>query len=156
MQSFAFEIKIIVFTLQRVQEGMSSYILISGFPKTNNESKNIINNFQYMCANSFESLEYMWLLNRLVFGVPYESVMIQEALLNFIYGDFFHVGLIDKNHNMNHNCYRMIGGPCAVILGVYVYAIGILQASGVTRELWQTEDFVSDLLILKFNSHTTI
>ena len=137
VQSFAFEIKIIVFTLQRVQEGMSSYILISGFPKTNNESKNIINNFQYMCANSFESLEYMWLLNRLVFGVPYESVMIQEALMNYMSGYVCYVGLIGTNHNVKNNRYQMIGGSFAAIIGGYMYDIGILQASISTRELWR-------------------
>ena len=37
----AFEIKIIVLNLQRVQEDMSPYILISRRPQTNNENKKI-------------------------------------------------------------------------------------------------------------------
>ena len=50
----------------------------------------------------------------------------------------------------------MIGGSCAAILGGCVYDIRLLQADGVTRELWKTEDFASYLLVLKLNSHTTI
>ena len=51
-------------------------------------------------------------------------------------GDFCYVVLTDTNHNVKNNYYHMIGGSCAAIIGGYVYAIGILQAAGVTRELW--------------------
>ena len=49
----------------------------------------------------------------------------------------------------------MIGGSCTAIIGGYLYDIGILQAAGVIRELWQPEYFSSDLLIIKLDSHTT-
>ena len=98
----------------------------------------------------------MRFLKSTVDGVTFESVMIQEVLLNYMSGDACYVGLIDTNHNVKNNCYQMICGSCTAILGGYVYGIGLLQASGVTRELWQPEDFASDLLVLKLNSHTTI
>ena len=79
----------------------------------------------------------MRFLNSAVDGLPCESVMIQEALLNYMSVDVCYVGLINTNHNMKNNCYQMIGGSCAAILGGYVYDIGLLQADGVTRELWQ-------------------
>ena len=60
--------------------------------------------------------------------------MIQEELLNYMSVDFCYVGLIDTNHSMKSNHYHMIDGSCEVILGVYVYDIGILQASQVKRE----------------------
>ena len=50
----------------------------------------------------------------------------------------------------------MICGSCAATLGGYMYTIGLLQSSGMTRELWRPEDFAYDLLVLKLNSHTTI
>ena len=71
-------------------------------------------------------------------------------------GNFCDVGLIDTNHNVKNNRYQMIGGSCAAIIGGYVYGIWILQSVGVTRELWQPEDFLYYLLVLKLNSHTTI
>ena len=95
-------------------------------------------------------------LNRKVDEVPCEYVMIQEALLNYISGYVFNVGLIDINYNVKHNRYHMIGGSCAAIIGEYLYVIGLLQAAGVTRELWIPEDFASDLIFLKINSHSTI
>ena len=63
--------------------------------------------------------------------------MIWEALLNYMYEDVCSVGLIDTNQNVKTNSYQMIGGSCAAILGGYAYDKGILQADGVTRELWQ-------------------
>ena len=82
--------------------------------------------------------------------------MIQEALLNYMSVDICYVGFIDTNHNMNNNRYQIIGGSCTEILGGCLYGIGLLQAAGVTRELWRPEDFVSNLIFLKINSHTTI
>ena len=79
----------------------------------------------------------MWFLNSAVDVVPCDSVMIQEELLNYMPGDICYVGLIDKNHNVKNDRYHMIGGSCAKILGGYVYNKGLLQAAGVTRELWQ-------------------
>ena len=73
-----------------------------------------------------------------------------------MYGYVCYVGLIYTNHDVKNNCYQMIGGSCAAIIGVYVYDIGLLQEAVVTRELWRTEYFVSVLLVLKLNSHTTI
>ena len=74
----AFKIKIIVLDLQHVQEGMLPYILIDRHPQTNKESKKSINVVQDVCTNAFESLEDMRFLNCAVYGVPCESVMIQE------------------------------------------------------------------------------
>ena len=56
---FVFGVKIIVLTLQRVLEGMSPYIVISGHPQTNNESNNFSNVVQDTCTNACDSLEYM-------------------------------------------------------------------------------------------------
>ena len=56
----SFEIKIIVMTLQPVQEVMSPFILIAGRPQTNNKSNNFINVVQDACTNACESLEDMW------------------------------------------------------------------------------------------------
>ena len=61
---------------------MLPYIIIAGCPQTNNESKKFINVFQDACINACESLGGMWFLNVAVDGVPCESVMIQEALIN--------------------------------------------------------------------------
>ena len=72
--------------------------------------------------------------------------MIQEALMNYMYGDVCYVGLIDTNHNMKNNRYQMIGGLCAEIIGGYVYYIGLIQADGMTRGLWRPENFASNLL----------
>ena len=123
----AFEIKIIVLTLQRVQEGMPPYILIYGIPQTNNERNNFIKVSQDACTNSCESLEDMRFLKSSVDGVPCESIMIHKELLNYMSGDVFYVGLIDTNQNVKNNRYQMIGGSCASILGGYVYGIGLLQ-----------------------------
>ena len=59
----------------------------------------------------------MIFLNSKVYGLPCESVMIQEALLNYMSGDSCYVGLIDTNQNVKNNCYHMIGGSSAAILG---------------------------------------
>ena len=59
----------------------------------------------------------MRFLNREVDEVSFESVMIQEALLNYMSGDSCYVGLIDTNQNVKNNCYHMIGGSSAAILG---------------------------------------
>ena len=90
-----------------------------------------------MCTNACEILEDMRFLNCAVYGVPCESVMIQEALLNYMSGDVCYVGLIDKNHKVKNNRYQMIGGSCEEILVGYVYYIGLLQAAGVIIELWR-------------------
>ena len=50
----------------------------------------------------------------------------------------------------------MIGGSRAAIIGGHVYDIGLIQEAGSTRELCRLEDFASDILVLKLNSHTTI
>ena len=71
-------------------------------------------------------------------------------------GDVCYVGLIDTKHNVKNNRYQIIGGSCAAIIGEYVHDIGLLNASGATREFWRPEDFVSDLIFLKQNSHTNI
>ena len=97
----------------------------------------------------------MRFLNSAVDGVSCESFMIQESLLNYMAGDVCYVGFIDTNHNVKNNRYQMIGGSCTAIIGGYLYDIGLLQAAEVTRELWQPEDFSSDLLILKLDIHTT-
>ena len=71
---------------------------------------NFINVFQEACANACDILEDMQFLDSIVDGVPCESVMIQEALLNYMSGDVCYVGLIDKNHKVKKNRYQMIGG----------------------------------------------
>ena len=73
----AFEIKIIVLTLQFVWEGISPYILISGRLQTNNESNIFINVAQDPFINACESLKDMLFLNSAVDGLPCDSVMIQ-------------------------------------------------------------------------------
>ena len=77
---------------------MSSYIRISVCPQTNSERNNFINVVQDACTNAYEILEDMRFLNSAVNLVPCEYVMIQEALLNYMYGDICYVGLIDTNH----------------------------------------------------------
>ena len=79
----------------------------------------------------------MRFLNSAVDGVPCGSVIIQEALLNYMSECVCYEGLIDTNHNVKNNRYHMIGGLCAEIIGGYMYGIGIPQAAGLTRELWQ-------------------
>ena len=61
---------------------MSPYIIIAGHPQTNNESNFFIKNVQDAYTNARESLEDMRFLNSAVNGVPCESVIIQEELLN--------------------------------------------------------------------------
>ena len=78
----AFEIKIIVLTLQLFREGMLTYIIICGRPQTNNKSNNFIKVVKDACTNSCESMEDMRFFNIAVDGVPCEYVMIQESLLN--------------------------------------------------------------------------
>ena len=56
--------------------------------------------------------------------------------MNCMYGCVCYVGLVDTNHNVKNNRYQMIGGSFAAIIEGYVYDIGLIQAAGVTRELW--------------------
>ena len=89
---------------------MSHYILIAVSTQTNNKSKILINVVQYACKKACESLEDMRFFNNAVKGVPCDSVMIQEAIHNHIYGDVCYVDLIDTNHDVKNNWYQIIGG----------------------------------------------
>ena len=73
----AFEIKIIVLTLQFVWEGIPPYIPIAGRLQKNNKSNSFINVAQDAFINACESLKDMMFLNSAVDGLPCESVMIQ-------------------------------------------------------------------------------
>ena len=96
----SFGVKIIVLTLQRVWEDMLPYILIYGRPQTNRESKIFINVVQDARTNACDSLEYMLFLNSAVDVVTYESIMIQESILNYMSVDVCYV----INRQWCYNC----------------------------------------------------
>ena len=79
---------------------MLPYILIYGRPQTNRESKIFINVVQDARTNACDSLEYMLFLNSAVDVVTYESIMIQESILNYMSVDVCYV----INRQWCYNC----------------------------------------------------
>ena len=89
-------------------------------------------------------------------GVSCEYKWLQENIHKFLCVQCEHVGITDTNHNVKNNWYHNLLGTCAAVIGGYFFDPGLLHLTGVPNNMWQPENFASDLLVLNIASHGTI
>ena len=68
-------------------------------------------------------------------GVSCESKCIQETIQKFLRGQFQHVGVADKNHNVKNNQYYNLGGSCAAVMEGYLFVPVMFHLLGVTHKM---------------------
>ena len=105
----AYEEKVAVLSINRMQVEKYIYIVISGYPQAENESNTFDTDVLHAYASACDSLKGNIFITIYVNEFSCDFKWVQENICNFLRGHCQHVGITDTNLNAKNNWYQNLG-----------------------------------------------
>ena len=153
--NLASEIKVGVLSFQKQPKNAPPFIVIAARPQGNNEQSDFLSELK-SCVEEACQITNDNFLNFSVDGVSIESNHVRQSICDFFSDKCSYIGTTDSNHNAKSIVYQIIGGSNLSYIGKIPIDADLLRLADITQEFWRTQDFASDLVVLKLASSETI
>ena len=95
------------------------------------------------------------LLNHPTDGLSFETSWNIYTIMKYLERNSNHISFPDTNHNVKNCRYQLVGGYCAVLIGLYCFGTWLINMAGVAKELILDEEFTYDAVVLQIASTST-
>ena len=150
-EAMAAELKCAVVTVQDHHRNVSPFKIIAARPQLTNQRCDSFNN------NCIKAVQDNGVLLSVAFdGLSAEGYTIRNTMLNFLEGKNKTVAMVDPNHVAKAIRSQLVLGGTFTTIGGSYFDVGLLQLSGVAKNLYRVDDFASDAVVLELCSKRTI
>ena len=150
-EAMAAELKCAVVTVQDHPHNVSPFKIIAARPQLTNPRCDSFNN------DCIKGVQANGVLFSVAFdGLSAEGYTIRNTMLNFLEGKTKTVAMVDPNHVAKAIRSQLVLGGTFTTIGDSYFDVGLLQLSGVAKNLYRVDDFTSDAVVLELCSNRTI
>ena len=148
-------VKVDSVVFQKLHGVIYSLEMMFACPQSYNEFSGFTNDVTASADIFSKKVSKFALINFGMDFVSFYSTCIMLEICGFLARMTFHIGSIDKHHNINNYRYQIIGGYCIISVGKLLVDTHPLLKSQLSPYLIRPKHFVFYLLVQKFDTYST-